>query len=256
MRVRVLALVLVLVAVGVWLLVRPGDRPAVEREEPVDFAVAPPEDAARGAPVLVPRPAPPPLVRWRGSLEFDQRGSGSFGGERTVPNRRYRGTVSATETTTGPADARATTIDAALELVTPEASGGARRAASVRLTLVRDPAGRVAPRATKLDAPGDLFADLEVFQFAWTQHFAPPDRPVRVGERLPIDTCVDLEYVFQRPLLFLFQKRATLTGPVWAPIEGGVWVESVDRAGDGTLRLRTRSPTPMRASTAIRRRAT
>lgn len=241
MKLRSIALAFLVLALGgTALLLFRRPNPATGREvfTPIVWTVDPPEDRPTGDPFRVVRTPAPSPVRWKGEFGYEQQASGTFDKGHPIPSRRLVGTFTALETTAG-ADRPTTTVELALELDTSlEPSAPARKAVSARLTFERGADGKVGHRSIRLEAPKDVAGDLEVLGFAWTHTFAPPDRPVRVGQRLPIDECVDLEYPFQRPLLFLFQRRAISTGPVTAPVEGGVWIESREAGGDGGVRIR------------------
>ena len=237
-RRRVAALlVLVLVAAAAAVLAAPRT-PAPAQPAPADepaFAVSPPPSAPTGAPFVLGRAPRPERVRWKGTFSYEAAPSGRFGPEPAKPGRRLAGTFAAVETTTGPASARETAVEAAFELEDAVPPAAARkRSLRARLSFARDAGGNVVHRSIRLDAPADVQTELELLQAAFAGRFSLPVAAVRVGERLPIEDVVDVDDLLHRPLLFLFRDRAVATGPVNAPAEGGAWVASrtADEGGE------------------------
>jgi hypothetical protein len=235
---RLIPLVLlVAVVAAIFLMLRKPAREA-RPADPIDWIVRPPADAPTGEALRVSRAPSPPVVRWKGTYAFEQTTSGDVGHERTVPNRAVSGTFTAIETNSRRDGAEDASVAATFEVAeTVQSAASTPRQIGAKLSFSRGADGAVVHRSIKLEAAAGLAGELEVFQLAFTQRFGVPDRPVRVGERLPIEDCVDVDDALLRPQWFLFRERAAKGDSVAAPIEGGVWIASRDGAADGTLTL-------------------
>lgn len=230
-------LLLIAGAVGIALAMR-KTRDEAPPARPINWSVSPPADQPRGEAFRVIRASSSPAARWKGTYTFEQSATGRFGGERTIPSRLLTGTFSATEAMSGPADAEEGAVDASFDFDEGGPASPTKRLFHAKLSFMKGADGLVVHRSIHLDAPPDVTDALEVFQFAWTQRFFPPDRPIRAGERLAIDDCVELDDAFRRPLWFLFKDRAAKSGPVSEPVEGGAWIETREGGMDGVARLR------------------
>jgi len=93
----------------------------------------------------------------------------------------------------------------------------------VHLSFTRDPSGAVVHRSIRLDAPADLSVPLELFQAAFAQRFALP-MPRSAWGAAPDRRRDRRGRSSEAPLLFLYKERAAISGPVNAPVEGGVWI--------------------------------
>lgn len=240
MSIRRVAPVVVLLAVAavIYLGVRLPTRDP-KPYDPIEWTVNPPASAPQGDAFRIGRAPSPAVVRWRGTYSYEQSTSGRFGTENTIPTRTLAGSFTAIESSSGPLDSESGSVDATFDMEeTIQSVKPAKRAVHAKLSFDRGADGTVVHRSIRLDAPPDVKVDLEVFQYVWTQRFSVPKRPVRVGERLPIDECLDLDDAFRRPLWFLFKERAAKAGPISEPVEGGVWIESKDEALGGSVRVR------------------
>ena len=217
-----------------------GEEPPTPPKAPPAKAVGPAGPVEQGL-RLRGGPAAGDVFRSRGTLSFHTDVAGRFGAEHPLPSRRVEGAVEAERKVTARAEGGLSSTVTGRLVLKVRVADAAPTDREVPFTLTYDegPDGGAVHRSIQLQVDKELAPALETLQGAFTDRFAPPARPLRVGDGFPPQDVLFLDDLLRRPLFFLFQRQASEGKAVGAPFVGRAWVEAREAyEGEDVIRLR------------------